>query len=325
MINEVRMGKPQAIHDAVQARQRRSSLTADGKLVVVAADHPARRVTSVGDNPTAMGDRMDYLGRIMRTMLGAGVDGLMATPDIIEEVLLVDYLLRERGVSGILDGKVLIGSMNRSGLAGVEYEMDDRMTAMTTSHLQELGCDGGKMLLRFDPGKHSRYSIATMDYCAKAISECRKAGLPTFVEPLPVEETDHGYKIVMKADALIQAIGVATSLGGSTRDMWIKVPVVPEYNRVVKSTTLPILMLGGASRENPLHTIREFEQGIGEGANVRGVMVGRNVLYSGKDDPLAVVEAIAMLVHDYASMDMAVRHLAQNRGRNIDHLTAVLG
>jgi DhnA family fructose-bisphosphate aldolase class Ia len=195
---------------------------------------------------------------------------------------------------------------------------------MTTQHLQELGCDGGKMLLRIDPGKHSRYSIATMDYCARAISECRKAGLPTFVEPLPVEETASGYKIVMKADPLIQTIGVATSLGGSSRDMWIKVPVVPEYSRVVKATTLPILMLGGASRENPLYTIREFEQGMGEGANVRGVMVGRNVLYSGKDDPMAAVEAIAMLVHDFATMDEAVRHLAQSRGRDMDHLTSNL-
>ncbi|MGI6541657.1 MAG: Cgl0159 family (beta/alpha)8-fold protein [Limnochordia bacterium] len=323
-ITEVRMGKPQAIQDAVQARKRRKQLTEDGKLVIVAADHPGRHVTNVGSNPTAMGDRLDYLGRILRTMMGAGVDGLMATPDIIEEVLLVDQLLRERDVPSILDGKLLIGSMNRSGLAGFEYEMDDRMTAMTTEHLLEMGCDGGKMLLRFDVGKFSRYSIATMDYCAKAVSECRKAGLPTFVEPLPVENSGDGYKVIMEADALIKVIGVASALGGSSRDMWIKVPVVPEYHRVVRSTTLPILMLGGASKENPLSTIREFEQGMGEGANVRGVMVGRNVLYSGKDDPLAVVEAIAKLVHEYAAMEDAVKHLAGNRGREIDYLTSHL-
>lgn len=323
-INEVRMGKPNAIQDAVKARVRRKQLTEDGRLVIVAADHPARRVTNVGSNPTAMGDRLDYLGRIMRTMMGKGVDGLMATPDIIEEVLLIDQMLRERNVPSILDGKLLIGSMNRSGLAGVEYEMDDRMTAMTTEHLLEMGCDGGKMLLRFDVEKYSRYSIATMDYCAKAVSECRKVGLPTFIEPLPVENKGDGYKVIMEANALIQVIGVAVSLGGSTSDMWIKVPVVPEYNRVVKSTTLPILMLGGASKENPLSTIRAFEQGMGEGANVRGVMVGRNVLYSGKDDPLAVVEAIAKLVHDYAPMEDAVKHLSANRGREIDYLTSHL-
>jgi DhnA family fructose-bisphosphate aldolase class Ia/sugar phosphate isomerase/epimerase len=324
-INEVRMGKPQAITDAVQARKKRDCIAPDGRLVIVAADHPGRRVTSVGSNPTAMGDRMDYLGRIMRTMLGKGVDGLMATPDIIEEVLLVDHLLREQGAASILDNKVLIGSMNRAGLSGVEYEMDDRMTAMTAQQLLDMGCDGGKMLLRIDAAKFSRYSIATMDYCAKAVAECREAGLPTFVEPLPVVSTEEGYKVVMEADAIIQVIGIASSLGGSSRDMWIKVPYVPDYHRVVKATTLPILMLGGASRENPLRTIRAFEEGMGEGANVRGVMVGRNVLYSGKDDPLAVVEAIAMLVHDYASIDQAVRHLAQARGRDLDFLTSRLG
>lgn len=320
-LNDVRMNKQNAISEAVAARARRENLTNDGNLVIIAADHPARRVTGVGANPTAMGDRMDYLGRIARTLLGVGVDGLMATPDIIEELLLVDYLLKDAGHNGILDGKLLIGSMNRSGLANVEYEMDDRITAMNAQHLLELGCDGGKLLFRIDPGTKSRYSIATMAYCAQAVSECRKAGLPTFVEPLPVEQTADGYKIVMTAEALIQTIGVATSLGGSSRDMWIKVPYVPNYHQVVKSTTLPILMLGGASKENPLNTIRQFEQGMGEGNNVRGVMVGRNVLYCGKDDPLAVVESIAMIVHNAANMDEAVRHLTAARGRDIDYLT----
>ncbi|HHW09492.1 MAG TPA: TIM barrel protein [Firmicutes bacterium] len=319
MLNELRVSRPNAVAEAAAARRRRSTLTEDGKLVIVAADHPARRVTRVGSDPTAMGDRMSYLGRIVRTLLGKGVDGVMATPDIIEELLLIDVLLKEKGrKEGILDGKLVIGSMNRSGLAGVEYEMDDRLTAMTVEHLKQLNCDGGKLLLRIDPGRHSRYSIATMAYCAQAVSDCRKAGLPVFVEPLPVEETPEGYKVVMTPDALIQTIGVATSLGGSAHHMWIKVPYVNDYHRVVKATTLPILMLGGASKENPLPTIREFEQGMGEGANVRGVMVGRNVLYCGKDDPLAVVEAIAMIVHQGAGMDEAVRHLAAARGRSYD-------
>ncbi|MGI6083001.1 MAG: Cgl0159 family (beta/alpha)8-fold protein [Limnochordia bacterium] len=325
LITEVRMGKRNAIVEAAENRERPKPLGPDSRLVIVAADHPARRVTNVGDNPTAMGDRMDYLARIIRTMLGEGVDGLMATPDILEEILLIDYLLKQQGSPGVLDGKLMIGSMNRSGLAGIEYEMDDRMTAMTAAHLVEMGCDGGKMLLRFDTGRMSRYSIATMDYCAKAVSECRAAGLPTFVEPLPVTHTEGGYQVIMEADALIQVIGIASALGGSSRDMWIKVPYVPEYHRVVKSTTLPILMLGGASRGNPLHTLRAFEEGMGEGANVRGVMVGRNVLFCGKDDPLAVAEAVAKLVHDYASIDEAVRHLRQARGRDLDFLASRLG
>lgn len=325
LITEVRMGKRHAIKDAVQARKKRDTLAPDGRLVIVAADHPARRVTNVGDNPTAMGDRMDYLARIIRTLIAEGVDGLMATPDILEEVLLIDYLLKEQGASGVLDNKLMIGSMNRSGLAGVDYEMDDRMTAMTAAHLVEMGCDGGKMLLRIDTGRYSRYSIATMDYCAKAVSECRAHGLPTFVEPLPVVATEGGYQVIMEADALIQVIGIASALGGSSQDMWIKVPYVPEYHRVVKSTTLPILMLGGASRGNPLHTLRAFEEGMGEGANVRGVMVGRNVLYCGKDDPLAVAEAVGKLVHDYASIDEAVGHLRQARGKDMDYLASRLG
>jgi len=56
-----------------------------------------------------------------------------------------------------------------------------------------------------------RSSLATLSLrwiiCAKAVAECREAGLPTFVEPLPVVSTEEGYKVVMEADAIIQVIG----------------------------------------------------------------------------------------------------------------------
>ena len=48
-----------------------------------------------------------------------GVNGVLGTPDILEDLLLL----------GALDGKVVIGSMNRGGLAGTAFEIDDRFTA----------------------------------------------------------------------------------------------------------------------------------------------------------------------------------------------------
>ncbi|MCA1601475.1 MAG: aldolase, partial [Acidobacteria bacterium] len=47
-ITEVRITDPQCSVRAAKARKRRSTLTPDGKLNILAADHPARRVTKVG-------------------------------------------------------------------------------------------------------------------------------------------------------------------------------------------------------------------------------------------------------------------------------------
>lgn len=319
-LSRARLSKRDAIREAAEARVLRDELAPDGKLLILAADHPARYVTNVGSDPVKMGDRLEYLSRIVRVMRSPLVDGIMATPDIIDELFLIDYLLKEAGKEPLLDRKVVIGSMNRTGLAGLEHEMDDRMSSYTAQRLKELRLDGGKMLFRIDPDRNSRYSISTIYGCAKAVEELDKLGLEIFLEPLPVQQTPGGYVVEMNADALIKAVGVATALGGSSTRMWIKIPYVDEYHRVARSTTLPILMLGGASTGNPLDMIQSFERGLGEGDNVRGAMVGRNVLFPGDDDPFAVAEAVGLLIHESASSARAVRHLAGVRGAEIDWL-----
>lgn len=324
-LTEVRVNRPEIIVEAAAARKRRPKLTTDGKLVILAADHPARYVTNVGSDPTGMGDRLDYLGRVVRVVAGDEIDGVMGTPDIIEDLLILHYLSKENGGPGFLDNKVLLGCMNRGGLAGVEYEMDDRMTAYTAEAIHRMGLDGAKIMFRIDPGKYSRYSIQTMSYCANAINECNRYGLPVFIEPLPVELTPNGYKVTMDSDALIKTMGVAAGLGDSSANLWLKIPYVKDYYRVCKATTLPILMLGGASKGNPIYTIEDFARGMGEGHNVRGAMVGRNVLYPGLDDPRAVAGAVYQVVHEECSALSAIRHLREVRGTNYDQLKEWLG
>ncbi|MBO2521796.1 MAG: hypothetical protein CW345_08340 [Firmicutes bacterium] len=319
-LSRARLSRREAIREAAAARVRREHIAPDGKLLILAADHPARYVTGVGDDPVRMGDRLEYLARIVRILKSPLVDGVMATPDIFDELFLIDYLLKEAGKESLLDGKVMIGSMNRTGLAGLEHEMDDRISSYTPQRLKELRLDGGKMLFRIDPDRNSRYSIATIYSCAKAVEECDELGLDVFLEPLPVQRKESGYEVEMTAEALIKAVGVATALGGSSTRMWIKIPYVDGYHRVARSTTLPILMLGGAATGNPLQLIQSFERGLGEGDNVRGAMVGRNVLFPGDDDPFAVAEAVGLLIHRSASAAEAVQHLAQVRGRDMEWL-----
>jgi DhnA family fructose-bisphosphate aldolase class Ia len=82
-------------------------------------------------------------------------------------------------------------------------------------------------------------------------------------------------------------------------------------------------MLGGAARETPIPTLEEFHAGMQAGANVRGVMVGRNVAFARREDPRAVAAAVAAIVHRRAPMDQALGILDAERGRDMDVFRAI--
>ena len=83
-------------------------------------------------------------------------------------------------------------------------------------------------------------------------------------------------------------------------------------------------MLGGASKGSPIETVESFEKGMGAGANVRGALVGRNILYPGVDDPMAVAAAVSRVVHEDYSTLAAIKYLASIRGTDLEALTSVL-
>ncbi len=108
--------------------------------MIVAADHPARGALAVGSRPTAMNSRTDLLDRLRAALADPGVDGVLATSDILDDLLLL----------GALEDKVVFSSMNRGGLAGALFELDDRMTAATAAATAAARMNGGKMLCRID-------------------------------------------------------------------------------------------------------------------------------------------------------------------------------
>lgn len=318
-ITDIRVNHPDVILDEAHARIKRKSLTTDGKLLILACDHPARFVTNVGNIKNAMGDRLDYLSRIVRVISSDMVDGVMTTPDIMEDLFILNYMLKQSGYRSILDEKVLVGCMNRGGLAGAKFEIDDRMSAFTADSINRMNLDAAKIMFRLD--KDEKYSGRTMIYCADAITQCNKYDLTVFLEALPVDYSDGKYSVLMNAEDMVKVIGVASALGDSSRNLWLKIPYVSDYYKVARATSLPILMLGGESSGNPTNTIMNFEKGMGAGRNIRGAMVGRNVLYPGHDDPKAVAESISLIIHKNASTLDAVRFISENRGKDRDFLS----
>jgi len=279
-IRALRVEDPGAIERAAAARSRRA-LT--GRMVLIAADHPARGALAARGRPQAMANRQDLLERLVTALERPGVDGVLGTPDIVEDLLLL----------GALEDKVVIGSMNRGGLAGSVFELDDRYTAYDARSLAESGLDGGKMLIRIgleDPG-----TARTLEHTARAVSELAASGLMALVEPF-MSGWEAGELVNdLSADAVIKSVGIASGLGSTSSHTWLKVPVVDDMERVMESTTLPTLLLGGDPQGSDEEVFTSWEKALGL-PGVRGLVVGRALLYPQNGDVAAAVDVAAGLV-----------------------------
>ena len=294
-ITGIRIARPRWVMKEARRRRRRRRLAPDGRLVLVALDHPARGVTEIRGDALAMGDRHQYLARARRVLDDPDLDGVVATPDVLEELLILSHLERKRGGEGFLDRRVLVGSMNRGGLAGTAFEMDDAFTSITAQRIAELGFDGGKMMYRLDPQDPA--SGRTLAACAAALNDLRRNGLAAFLEPLGVARGASGYATAKDAATLARQCGIAAALGESSLHLWLKVPIVEDLERVCRATTLPLLLLGGPARGTPEETLRDFADGLAAGPRVRGAIIGRNLLYPDGADPLDLARALTAMVH----------------------------
>lgn len=321
-LTETRVGDPDHALRVASVRVRRKVLAPRGRLNLLAADHPARSVTRVGEAPVAMADRREYLSRILRVLASPRVDGVMATMDVLEDLLSIDGYLRDAGAPPLLDERLLIASLNRGGLAGSAWELDDPMTGPTPAACSAWRLDGAKVLLRVD--ERDPASLRTIEATARAVSECNALRLPMFLEPLPVTRTEKGIVVVKTGPALARLAGVASALGDSSRYMWLKLPYCDGYETVARSTTLPILLLGGESAGDPAPFLQQLGSALRAGANVRGALVGRNVLFPGDEDPLAMAEAAGGIVHDGWSIAQALASMPSNRGRDMDAFSRTL-
>jgi DhnA family fructose-bisphosphate aldolase class Ia len=282
-LTEIRAWRPESIAAAAAARVRRPLLAGSGRLMIVAADHQARGALGVRGEPMAMASRVDLLDRLETALARPGVDGVLATPDLVEDLLL----------RGSLDGKVVIGSMNRGGLQGASFELDDRFTAYDPETLAALGFNGGKMLCRIDLA--DRGSVRTLEHCGRAIGELARRGLVAMVEPFWSHRADGRVRNDLTPAGVIRSVHVAQGLGSTSAYTWLKLPVVDRMEQVMEATTLPTLLLGGDPRERPDEVFAGWQRALRLPA-VRGLVVGRALLYPPDGDVAAAVDTAVGLV-----------------------------
>jgi len=274
---EERVFKPEAFTDALTSRRRRTVAGHDGRLVIIAADHTSRGKISLGSNPLAMADRFTLLDRLVRCLAMPEVDGVLASADVLEELAWL----------GALDDKLAIGTMNRGGIIGATWELDDRITAYDVDHVESMGLDGGKTLIRID---YTDPAVArTIETVARRTTELADRGLMALVEPLPyLKDSSGGAILDTSDDALIKVVAIASGLGSSSAYTWLKIPASARMAEIAGATTLPILMLGGEPGGNPDAIFDLWKDSMRE-PNVRGVVAGRTLLYPNDNDPEGAV------------------------------------
>jgi hypothetical protein len=286
-LTHTRATDPGRIAELAAARTRPEPF-GTGRTLIIAADHPARGSLAAGTDPLAMADRAELLRRLCIALDRPGVTGVLGTADVLEDLLLL----------GALEHRHVFASMNRGGLAGAAFELDDRFTGHDPESIASFGYDGGKMLLRVDLSDDR--TAPTLEACARAVSGLADAGLVAMVEPfLSRRDADGRLRNDLSVEAATTALTVAAALGHTSAYTWLKVPVIgdggADMARVLAATTLPTLLLGGEVAADADATYARWQAAL-RLPTVRGLVVGRSLLYPPDGDVAGAVDTAAGLL-----------------------------
>ncbi|MEW1625825.1 deoxyribose-phosphate aldolase [Streptomyces sp. NPDC089173] len=294
----LRAERPEAVAEAAARRKRRPLLRTTGtsvahgsahhpgRLMIIAADHPARGALAVGDRALAMANRFELLQRLCLALSRPGVDGVLASADVLDDLLLL----------GALEDKVVMGSMNRGGLAGAAFELDDRFTGHRPEDLVRHGFDAGKLLLRID--HEDAGSLDTLHAAARTIDAMAAHRLPVFVEPFLCRRVGGRLRNDLGAAAVATSIAIASGLAGTSAYTWLKVPVTEhpdDMAQVMETSTLPAVLLGGEVGDDLDGAYGKWREAL-RLPTVRGLVVGRSLLYPVDGDVAGAVDTAVSLL-----------------------------
>lgn len=243
-------------------------------MLILAGDHRARGVLTVENYSK-------YLGALKRAL--PYCDGILASAQPMGDLV-------ESG-SVKTDQKTYL-SINRTGLAGSVFEIDDRLVA-SVGAAKELGYTGIKHMMRVD--LEDPLTSGAVELMAKVVEEARACCLDALVEPVMWRDG----KMLRDTDSIILAAVIAHDIGAPL----LKVPVpdlplgqerVDAVARVVDSVGVPVLFLGGPSDSTGRRRVL-LEAGDVMRGGAAGLAVGRTIYQD--PDPAGIAEELSKLVH----------------------------
>ena len=213
-------------------------------------------------------------GAVARVVEG-GVDAIMTTIGMA------------RAVADVLGGKGLIVALDSEGPIA-DYGVEQAL---------RFGADAVE--LKVFPGNPRETKLADLRRLA---ARCAEWGMPLLAEPIPVsfqETTAH----------TVENVANAARIGAEAGADFVKVHYVgpvEAYRQVTESCYVPVLILGGAARNDPREALQMAADALEAGA--RGIVFGRNIVTHPRPDRMAA--ALGEIIHGGATVDAATRSLA---------------
>ena len=242
--------------------------------LVLAADHRARAVLTTEN----WNDFVDALARALPYC-----DGILATAQPLTG-------LRDAGHVTAMHRTYL--SINRTGLAGSAFELDDRLVASVERAAAD-GCTGIKHMTRIDMG--DPVSAAALELLGQVLEQARAAGLEALIEPLLCRDG----KVCRDVDDVVLAAVIAHDMGAPV--VKVPVPSAPPgvarqkaVARVVASVGVPVLFLGGPRGDGGRTRILDEVRDVMEGGGA-GMAMGRTLYQD--PDPGEMAGLVDALVH----------------------------
>jgi DhnA family fructose-bisphosphate aldolase class Ia len=137
---------------------------------------------------------------------------------------------------------------------------------------------------------------ASLENITRAIQGAHPWNLPVMAEMVPGGfDSAPEWRTV---DNIALAVRVAAELGAD----FVKTPYAADFERVIDTCYVPVVILGGAKRGNERDMLVDIKTAVDAGA--AGVAIGRNIFQA--DDPAAMTAAVAAILHQGAGVDEAM-------------------
>src|SRR2546421_233334 len=138
-------------------------------------------------------------------------------------------------------------------------------------------------------------TAARVEAGGRAGSDLPGHGVLAMGEPFLCGRVDGQVVNALSAAGVVRSVAIASGLGVTSAYTWLKLPVVDDMASVMAATTLPSLLLGGDPSGHPDETYAKWRDALAL-PGVRGLVVGRALLYPPDGDVAGAVDAAVSLV-----------------------------
>jgi len=242
--------------------------------LVLAADHRARGVLTIErytDFLQALREALPYC------------DGILATAQPLTELA---------SAGAVESHQKTYLSINRTGLAGSAFELDDRLVASVNRAATD-GWTGIKLMTRID--LEDERGAAALELLGQVLEDARANDLDALIEPVLWRDG----RMSRVTDDIVLAAIIAHDTGAPL----LKVPVpdvpagevrVDAVRRVVSSVGVPVLFLGGPRGDQGPERVLDEARDVMAGGGA-GLAMGRAIYQ--QPSPAVMARTLAEIVH----------------------------